>query len=236
MGRSWKLFRCVCFFWFVFSKIQSVFSLKSHHNVIFIPPTECSHYGFSANERAPKSTTRWNLLGRKRERQKKQLGYAECLLAWIWWYVSIFFTSVTCIPNSVEATQMNDSYNSLLHVFFPVRVVYNEPTNGKMMKFNFFNSSQVVGWETESTAPSTATIQPRSAVAVLEAEHVAPHAKPPWHSVSTPKVIEGVSRHLVSKIHQKQNYIHVSQKFSTHLYLILTLFTSTDRNAEIQKI
>ena len=58
---------------------------------------------------------------------------------------------------------------------FPVRVVYNEPTNS-------CRSSLVVGWETESTAPSTATIQPRSAVAVLEAEHVAPHAKPPWHS------------------------------------------------------
>ena len=67
-----------------------------------------------------------------------------------------------------------DSYDLQTRVF-PVRVVYNEPANS-------CRSSQVVGWETESTAPSTATIQPRSAVAVLEAKHVAPHAKPPWHS------------------------------------------------------
>lgn len=72
-----------------------------------------------------------------------------------------------------------DSYDLQTRVF-PVRVVYNEPANG-------CRSSQVVGWETESTAPSTATIQPRSAVAVLEAEHVAPHAKPPWHSFTCHK-------------------------------------------------
>lgn len=161
--------------------------------------------------------------GKKTHHQKKQLGV--CLFALL--HASIFFTSVACIYNSFS----KNSYMTHItheHVFFQFELsIMNQPTE---------RCSQVGGWETESTAPSTATIQPRSAVAVLEAEHVAPHAKPPWHSVSMscvhpghPQLLKG-KRHLVgmSKIHQKQNCIHVfHKKISTHLYLISTLYTST---------